>query len=77
MLKRKVTFYLSFILISLSLFSFTSETALNLTKPKSEKKETRFECKYSQCQATAKSTGKQCKHCVSNKDDLYCWQHTK
>ena len=34
-----------------------------------------LECKYSQCQAIAKSTGNQCKHCVSNKGDLYCWQH--
>lgn len=33
------------------------------------------ECKYSQCQATAKSTGNQCKHCVSNEGDSYCWQH--
>ena len=32
-------------------------------------------CHYSQCQATAKSTGNQCKHCVSNEGDLYCWQH--
>jgi hypothetical protein len=34
-----------------------------------------LECKFSQCQAIAKSTGNQCKHCVSNKGDLYCWQH--
>ena len=33
------------------------------------------ECKYNQCQATAKSTGKQCKHCVSNSGDINCWQH--
>ena len=32
-------------------------------------------CKYGQCQATAKSTGQQCKHCVSNPGDRYCWQH--
>jgi hypothetical protein len=32
-------------------------------------------CKYGQCQATAKSTGEQCLHCVSNSGDLYCWQH--
>jgi len=32
-------------------------------------------CHYSQCQATAKSTGNQCKHCVSDEGDLYCWQH--
>ncbi len=33
------------------------------------------ECHFGQCQAIAKSTGQQCKHCVSNKGDLYCWQH--
>ena len=32
-------------------------------------------CKFGQCQATAKSTGKQCKHCVSNDGDTYCFQH--
>ena len=34
-------------------------------------------CNYGQCKATAKSTGKQCKHCVSNSGDSYCWQHKK
>jgi cell division protein FtsL len=37
--------------------------------------ESGYACKYDQCHATAKSTGKRCKHCVSNKGDLYCWQH--
>lgn len=32
-------------------------------------------CHYGQCQAIAKSTGAQCRHCVSNSGDLYCWQH--
>ena len=32
-------------------------------------------CHYGQCNAIAKSTGLQCKHCVSNPGDLYCWQH--
>lgn len=32
-------------------------------------------CKFGLCQATAKSTGKQCKHCVSNDGDKYCYQH--
>lgn len=32
-------------------------------------------CKHGQCQATAKSTGKQCKHCVSNVGDKFCFQH--
>ena len=34
-----------------------------------------YDCKYGQCMATAKSTGKRCKHCVSNRGDRYCWQH--
>lgn len=34
-----------------------------------------IECKYRQCNATAKSTGKRCKHCVSKKTDYQCWQH--
>jgi len=32
-------------------------------------------CKNGQCQATAKSTGNRCKHCVSNAGDKYCYQH--
>ena len=34
-----------------------------------------YECRYGQCHATAKSTGRRCKHCVSNRGDYYCWQH--
>jgi hypothetical protein len=34
-----------------------------------------LDCHHGQCQATAKSTGKQCKHCVSSNGDLYCYQH--
>ena len=33
------------------------------------------ECNYGQCHAIAKSTGKRCLHCVSNKGDRNCWQH--
>lgn len=33
------------------------------------------ECKYRQCNAIAKSTGKRCKHCVSSDEDVKCWQH--
>jgi len=35
----------------------------------------KVECKYGQCHAIAKSTGKRCRHCVSNAGDLTCWQH--
>ena len=57
------------------LLSFSS-VEINPIKNTSVEKN-KIECKYSQCQATAKSTGKQCKHCVSNEGDLYCWQHEK
>jgi hypothetical protein len=36
-----------------------------------------YGCKYGQCQAIAKSTGQQCKHCVSNAGDAYCYQHKR
>jgi hypothetical protein len=34
-----------------------------------------LECQHGQCQVTAKSTGKRCKHCVSNSGDRFCYQH--
>jgi len=34
-----------------------------------------YRCRYDQCHATAKSTGRRCRHCVSNSGDYYCWQH--
>ena len=34
-----------------------------------------LECKYRQCNAKAKSTGKRCKHCVSSASDYQCYQH--
>lgn len=32
-------------------------------------------CRYGQCYATAKSTGKRCRACVSNAGDYYCGWH--
>jgi len=59
------------IVLILGLISFMSfipiKTEVNL-KHHIEK----YDCKYNQCQATAKSTGNQCKHCVSNSEDSYC-----
>jgi len=60
---------LSFILAT-SLLSFTPNE-----KPTPSKAEISQTCKHGQCQATAKSTGKQCKHCVSNTGDKFCYQH--
>ena len=57
-------------LFASSLLSFTP-----ITKTGKVKIETSTVCKYSQCQAKAKSTGNQCKHCVSNEGDKYCFQH--
>jgi len=66
--------YIVFILGIASLLSFT--TIDNSQNNESQLSNYSFvECKYSQCQATAKSTGNQCKHCVSNEGDSYCWQH--
>jgi hypothetical protein len=53
-----------------ALFGFTP-----INKPLHAKIETAVGCKYGQCQATAKSSGNQCKRCVSKKDDKYCSQH--
>jgi hypothetical protein len=34
-----------------------------------------LECKYAQCNAVAKSTGKRCRSCVSKQGDFYCSKH--
>jgi hypothetical protein len=61
-------------LISFSFLSFT--TFENLDSGKTISAEIiKQDCKNGQCQATAKSTGKQCKHCVSNAGDKFCYQH--
>jgi hypothetical protein len=58
------------LVLGLILTSFTISSSPNNTQENNS-----IGCYYGQCQATAKSTGKQCKHCVSNEDDSYCWQH--
>lgn len=63
------------LLLVFGLFSFSPVTPNQHSKNTVENKKSTLECKYSQCQATAKSTGLQCKHCVSNEGDLYCYQH--
>lgn len=54
-------------------YSFSSPESNNLFS--NEVSIENYDCKYGQCQATAKSTGNRCKHCVSKKGDSYCWQH--
>ena len=66
-------------IITAGLFSFT--TIKDVKHHKATKSITnvsdnnQLDCTYGQCQAIAKSTEKQCQHCVSNSGDLYCWQH--
>jgi hypothetical protein len=62
------------LLIFVSIGSFGAES----TKIKTEvvkKVPSVVECRFGQCQATAKSTGKQCLHCVSKSGDKFCYQH--
>ncbi len=68
---KKLIFSL-FIALTLSSFSPIEKT---IEKKAKAKVETKVACNYGQCQATAKSTGNQCKHCVSKSGDSYCWQH--
>ena len=63
------------LLLVFGLFSFSPVKPNHHSKNNVENKKSTLACKYSQCQATAQSTGLQCKHCVSNEGDLYCWQH--
>ena len=63
--------------LALSLLSVSPNSFAKITTKTSIKKNTPIECQHGQCQATAKSTGKQCKHCVSNSGDSFCYQHKK
>ena len=69
--------FLSLILM-LWLFGFTSmsfDKSTTTTPIRKSEKLASSDCKYGRCHATAKSTGKQCKHCVSAQGDMYCFQH--
>ena len=66
------------ILSIITLVTLTSFIAIDKVQSNNQKTTSEVssvECKYSQCTAIAASTGKTCKHCVSNEGDLYCWQH--
>jgi hypothetical protein len=73
----KTTFKTLLIVIGIGLFSGASHTSAKQTDAQFEqaKYKNSFECHYGQCNATAKSTGRRCLHCVSNPGDLYCYQH--
>jgi hypothetical protein len=62
------------LLLAMSLISFKPITKSHLATS-NVKTEKSLVCKYGQCQANAKSTGKQCKHCVSKEGDRFCFQH--
>jgi hypothetical protein len=61
--------------LSLGLLSFSPTSYTKSGDETSISKNPTVDCYYSQCQAIAKSTGEQCKHCVSNEGDSFCWQH--
>jgi hypothetical protein len=63
------------LLLTFALFGFTTTNVITPEVQFSKKNTETVECKWSQCEATAKSTGKRCLHCVSEKGDKYCWQH--
>lgn len=63
--------------LALSLLSISPNTFAKDINHSNVKKNAPVECQYGQCQATAKSTGNQCKHCVSNSGDSFCYQHKK
>jgi hypothetical protein len=72
-MKNKIFLTLGVLLMTFSSFGFT-DVNYNLTN-NNNVLNIEADCQYGQCQATAKSTGNQCRHCVSNSGDLYCWQH--
>jgi hypothetical protein len=55
---------------TLAIAKTNKSTSISISSKKSS-----IECRFGQCQATAKSTGQQCKHCVSNSGDKFCYQH--
>jgi len=69
---KKVFFILVFALSTMSFLPI--EDIQDIQEIQNERIEN-VECKYRQCNATAKSTGKRCKHCVSKSSDYQCYQH--
>lgn len=65
---------LTLALASLALLATPAPVAQNQTQVSATEKAA-IDCNFGQCNAIARSTGQRCKHCVSNRGDLYCWQH--
>ena len=66
---KKLLLLISFSLITMSFLPTKESHSSNIDFVEN------VECKIRQCNATAKSTGKRCKHCVSNDSDYQCYQH--
>ena len=72
MMKKIILVISLFVALGIS-YSFISPESIELISNRSNIE--KVECHYGQCHATAKSTEKRCKHCVSNEGDKNCWQH--
>ena len=66
---KKIIFILLASFITMSFFSVSNSADVKEVVIEN------VECKFRQCNAKAKSTGKRCKHCVSKSRDYQCWQH--
>jgi hypothetical protein len=69
---RKISLIILLGIGALGALSFSSDLR---TIPTNVEVSESVACRFSQCTATAKSTGQRCKHCVSNAGDSKCWQH--
>jgi len=69
---RKISLVILLGIGAFGALSFSSDVKTNLNNIEVSESAA---CRFSQCKATAKSTGQQCKHCVSKAGDSYCYQH--
>ena len=69
---NKFAAILGVIVLSTGFYSFNNSKTVDFVN---EQRSECVTCRLDQCHAIAKSTGRRCKHCVSNTGDLYCWQH--
>jgi len=72
---KKQILKLVFTFLVIGLLSLNGQSILPELSAQEQTENDDYECRYGQCHATAKSTGRRCKHCVSNPGDYYCWQH--
>ncbi len=73
---KKLLVFSSFILVTVFSFGHLRANNQNIAPTSGNELATEFvACKFRQCNATAKSTGNRCKHCVSKDTHWQCWQH--